>query len=384
MLDELPNCLKLNPRAKKMVFTGFVDGSKSIHYYDTSTCQIRVSQNVSFSKNRAPLILNYLIVIPGSWSERESMANPDMEPAQEPVETTSPKITTHSQASPDVPVDSQSAEVHDEGRPCQNISQINYKLAANPQMSKPVPRFAPSKSTSIESAKMTGPIIPSMDLQYTPDPLSSEASYQVIPKNIIFFTGNCVILQAFVAKIINPEIPQLVDEARASPEEREWENAIEKELKNLKKIETWELVKLPLGHTAIGSRMVFALKKNTQRYIKEYKACLVAQEFGQKSGVDYSKEGMFAPIMQFETLCTGITLAAVHRWKMHQLHIKRAYLYAYLDKEIYIQQPSGFEDSTGQVCHLKYLLYVCQRDIFTCLVAKQPIMYHGGGGGVVG
>ena len=34
VFDESQNRSKLAPRTKKMVFVGFMDGSKSIHYYD--------------------------------------------------------------------------------------------------------------------------------------------------------------------------------------------------------------------------------------------------------------------------------------------------------------------------------------------------------------
>ena len=37
ILDEDKNKLKLTPKSKKMVFTGFEDSLKAVQYYDTAT-----------------------------------------------------------------------------------------------------------------------------------------------------------------------------------------------------------------------------------------------------------------------------------------------------------------------------------------------------------
>ena len=42
VLDESKNRSKLSLKLKKMRFTGFVDGLKSICYYDTSTRSIKI------------------------------------------------------------------------------------------------------------------------------------------------------------------------------------------------------------------------------------------------------------------------------------------------------------------------------------------------------
>jgi len=37
VLDESNNRLKLDPKLKKMIFVGFMDGSKAVQYYDAKT-----------------------------------------------------------------------------------------------------------------------------------------------------------------------------------------------------------------------------------------------------------------------------------------------------------------------------------------------------------
>ena len=43
ILDEDKDRLKLAPKLKKMIFTGFKDGPKAVHYYDAVTQKIKVS-----------------------------------------------------------------------------------------------------------------------------------------------------------------------------------------------------------------------------------------------------------------------------------------------------------------------------------------------------
>ena len=49
VLDESKNRSKLSLRSNKMKFTGFMDGSKSIWYYDATTRLIKVSRNFAVS-----------------------------------------------------------------------------------------------------------------------------------------------------------------------------------------------------------------------------------------------------------------------------------------------------------------------------------------------
>ena len=67
--------------------------------------------------------------------------------------------------------------------------------------------------------------------------------------------------------------------------------------------------------------------------------------------------GTFAPVMHFETLQTMLALVAINSWNMWQMDIKGAYLNGWLKEEIYIKQPAGFDDRSGQVCLLVRPLY---------------------------
>ena len=121
---------------------------------------------------------------------------------------------------------------------------------------------------------------------------------------------------------------------------------------------TWELTEdMPEGRVPIGNQWVFTKKKDEHGNTIWYKVQLVAQGFSQKPGTDYSNNGTFVPIMWFESLRTAFGMAAINRWNMCQMDVKTVYLNGYLKEEIYMLQPTGFDNGTGRVCHLKHSLY---------------------------
>ena len=72
ILDESKNRSKLNPKSKKTVFVRFMDGSKSVHYYDAKRRNIKVSRNFTFNENEEPGELKEIAKIPSLQAESES------------------------------------------------------------------------------------------------------------------------------------------------------------------------------------------------------------------------------------------------------------------------------------------------------------------------
>ena len=54
ILDKSNNRSKLDPKSKKMVFVGFMDGLKLVCYYEARTRKIKVSRNFAFNENEEP------------------------------------------------------------------------------------------------------------------------------------------------------------------------------------------------------------------------------------------------------------------------------------------------------------------------------------------
>jgi Reverse transcriptase (RNA-dependent DNA polymerase) len=151
--------------------------------------------------------------------------------------------------------------------------------------------------------------------------------------------------------------PWDLKEAREAADWDKWEVAIKEELDQLEEMKAWDLVDLPEDQEPIGCKWVFLRKRDENGTVIRHKACLVAQGYAQKPGVDYSETGTFAPVMRFDTLRTLFALAAVHDWEVLQLDIKGAYLNGIVKEELYMKQPTGYEDGTGRICKLFKTLY---------------------------
>ncbi|KAJ3531525.1 hypothetical protein NM688_g7562 [Phlebia brevispora] len=134
-----------------------------------------------------------------------------------------------------------------------------------------------------------------------------------------------------------------------------WKEAMEKEMDQLKKTETYEETELPKGRKAIGCRWVFLIKRDAKGQILKYKARLVTQGFSQIPGQDFFQT--YAPVMRLESFHTLLTLAAANDWPIHQMNVVGAYLNADLEEEIYMKQVPGFENNTGRVLRLRKGLY---------------------------
>jgi hypothetical protein len=119
---------------------------------------------------------------------------------------------------------------------------------------------------------------------------------------------------------------------------------------------TWEIVKLPPGKHAIGSRWFMKVKFNADGSLDRYKARMVAKGYSQCPGFDFKKT--FAPTVRYFTIQIILTIATLEDLKLRSVDISHAYLNGDLEEEIYMQQPEGFKVGGPEfVCKLKKSLY---------------------------
>ena len=127
-------------------------------------------------------------------------------------------------------------------------------------------------------------------------------------------------------------------------EEREaWCDAIEAELTQMEKVNTWVPVIPPPDANIIPSLFVFRRKRNNTGSIVRYKARLVVKGFKQQFGVDYFDT--FAPTVRAPTLRILLSFAAQMGAAIHQCDIKNAYLNSRLQDNIslYSELPPKYE-----------------------------------------
>lgn len=83
---------------------------------------------------------------------------------------------------------------------------------------------------------------------------------------------------------------------------------MQQEIAALEENNIWELVDLPLGKQAIGSKWVYKIKHKANGNVERFKSRLVAKGYNQKEGLDYHET--FSPVAKMVTIITIISIAA--------------------------------------------------------------------------
>ena len=148
--------------------------------------------------------------------------------------------------------------------------------------------------------------------------------------------------------------PKRVEEAR------QVENRVKPmhdEIKQCGSNDVWELApKLENVHV-IGTKWIFKNKTDKDGEIIQNKSQLVAQGYTQVEGVDFDES--FALMAKLESIRIFMSIACTMNFKLYQIDVKCAFLNRYLNEEVFVEQPKGFEDPhfPNYVLKLKKALY---------------------------
>ncbi|KAG5861730.1 hypothetical protein JTB14_000614 [Gonioctena quinquepunctata] len=108
--------------------------------------------------------------------------------------------------------------------------------------------------------------------------------------------------------------------------DKEWKEAIEKELNSHTKLNTWTEAELPEGKTAIQTRWVFRTKEDGTK-----KARVVAKGFQLKE--ENSFESVYSPAARLSTIRLLLSVALEKDYNIRQLDIPTAFLNGTLESE---------------------------------------------------
>ena len=98
-------------------------------------------------------------------------------------------------------------------------------------------------------------------------------------------------------------------------------------------------------------------KTNEDGEIIRNKSRLMAQGYTQVEEVDFDES--FAPMARLESICILMSIACTMNFKLYQMDVKCVFLNGYLNEEVFVEQPKGFEDPQfpDHVLRLKKALY---------------------------
>ena len=122
---------------------------------------------------------------------------------------------------------------------------------------------------------------------------------------------------------------------------KNWIKAMNEELDQIKKNQTWELVPRPEDKNVIGTKWIFENKLNENVHIIKNKSKLVCKGYAQVEGIDF--EETFSPVERLEAIKMFFPFACFKNFKIYQMDVKSTFLNGTLEEEVYLEQPEGFE-----------------------------------------
>jgi hypothetical protein len=152
-------------------------------------------------------------------------------------------------------------------------------------------------------------------------------------------------------------------------QDADWVMAMQEELNNFKRNEVWSLVERP-KQNVVGTKWVFRNKQDENGVVTRNKARLVAKGYSQVEGLDFDQT--FAPVARLESIRILAAYATQHNFKLYQMDIKSAFLNGPIKKEVYVEQPPGFEEEAypNHVYKLHKALYALKQALrawYECL-----------------
>jgi transposase InsO family protein len=341
----------LQPKSRKCIYLGFESGYKGWRCLDVITKRVVVSRDVIFDESEFPGLsitasTNEPLVPLPALLPIEGDGAPEAQPHLEPAPDIQPPPELEPEPEPDPllnpPADPDPPPPRRSGRATtrHNYRQLNDPLlrpCPAPDHDDPGPEGgAASRASTIQALEFIY-----NDLDITD---ANEASSDIE--------------LVFNATIKDDRVPKTFAEAMQRPDAPLWKGSTDAEIQALLDNGTWELVSLPPGEKAIGSRWVFRIKLHSDGSLDKYKSRLVAKGYTQRPGIDYDE--VFAPTTRWAALRAILAQGALQGAHIESIDISNAYLNGVLgdDARIYMKQPEGYHQGGADwVCKLKRGLY---------------------------
>lgn len=361
---------KLELRSKECVFLGYSPSHKGYKCLDP-TGRMFISKDVIFNEYKFP----YSELFTSGQSSSPPTTSSDHTPlpsflfplnnkqcptTQSSSAPTTPLHTTSSHSSfPETPTDiSQSNQSHHH----HSIQDTHASSHSNHHNIPPGPIFNPTPisthSPSPSPSSHSNNTYHSISAESVPSQPSTQAEpHRIHPNNTHSMATRAK--HGIVRKRKHPTLLLTHIEPtgyRQAMKQPQWLQAMQLEHEALVKNNTWTLVPLPADRQAVGCKWVFRTKQNPDGSVNKYKARLVAKGFHQMPGFDYKET--FSPVVKPVTVRSVLTLAVTNKWCIQQLDVNNAFLNGYLEEEVYMTQPPGFEAvDPSLVCKLNKALY---------------------------
>ena len=162
---------------------------------------------------------------------------------------------------------------------------------------------------------------------------------------------------AYAVGAVQPDVPRIIQKARASPDAAKGKASAEREMKSLNDRKVYKLVPrsaVPSEEKRIKSKWVFKRKADGS-----FKGRVVAQGWNQVPGLDCGST--YAPVCRIQSVRMVACITVEFNLIFEQMDVSTAFLYADMQEQVFVEQPPGFEvkdmDGGDMVMQLKKGLY---------------------------
>ncbi|KAK1424394.1 hypothetical protein QVD17_19723 [Tagetes erecta] len=362
---------KLAPRSLPCIFIGYSSQHKGYRCLDPTSNRVYVTRHARFVETQFPFATSILqtnlssITVTSFLEDNPSLPN---NISLSPLPT-----TINMSTDTNVPHPSSCVSCTTSNPIIQPSSPIS-PTSSQPINDPPTPPTFPTpplqtshvNTTSTHPTTIPPPSSAAMDstvetttTQTIPQPFTSVHPMTTRGKAGIFKTRHFADLahaenHPFFSALFASHVPKGYKSAAKHPH---WMLAMHDEMRALNNNHTWTLVPRPKHVNIVGSKWVFRVKPNSDGTQHRFKARLVARGFTQVPGMDYNHT--FSPVVKASTIRVVLSLAVLHKWKLHQLDVNNAFLHGHLNETIHMEQPPGFVDPRfpDHVCKLNKALY---------------------------
>lgn len=229
-----------------------------------------ISRHVKFDELLFPFQSNSKFCVPPQSQSPSSMSIPHLSPSI-------PIVVPHNKSGIG-PVAAAPTNATSPNIPLFENEQVYSPLIEDEQVRVETPHDPPTDNLGSvpdsEQAYSHGSPVPAQNSPQNAHPMVTRAKAGISKPKHIFLSQE-------ESSLVEPRTVEAT--LKSAP----WKSAMEAEFQALMHNNTWTLVPLPPGRTAIGYKWVFKLKKNADGSINKHKARFVAKGFNQQEGFNY-------------------------------------------------------------------------------------------------
>ena len=270
----------MDPKSKKCIFLGYVEGTKCYRLYDIVSGSIVKSRDIKFVECE-------------NIKQTEGILEVSINKPSEAV----------------VKIESIDTPSESESESEEAVGDLNIVQGQEQAIAQPSVREIRSQARAL-GQQQVATVLPTRSPILTRSRQRELIHSQAGDESALAWTpSKSIISSACMAHAFHTSIdePLTVTEAMEREDTWKWKEAIDSEYQSLIDNNTWTLTSLSISRKPIGCKWIFKIKYNADGSVERYKARFVAKGYAQKEGIDYKET--FAPVAKMTSIRTLLGLS---------------------------------------------------------------------------